>query len=232
MKTFSRSAAVLGGLFASLAQAHVAITYPGWRGNNILTNDTFPFGMQFAYPCGGLDVTQNRTHWPLDGGALAIQPGFNRGHESALMYVNIGLGEDPANYTTVVVPMFHLTGPTNEAYEGTFCLPRVPLPRGVQPREGDLASIQVVQATVHGGALYSCVDIIFTGNQSSIPEVTDQNCFNSTELKIEAARIQTNSDPITSPSGPPVTTASPTPTGAASRMLAPVSGLLALALLI
>lgn len=100
-------------------------------------------------------MTQNRTHWPLEGGAIAVQPGYNSGHQSALMYVNIGLGEVPSNFTTVMVPMFHLTGPTNEAYDGTVCLPHVPLPRTVEPKEGDLATIQVVQAARHGGALFS-----------------------------------------------------------------------------
>jgi hypothetical protein len=58
----------------SLASAHTVIVYPGWRGNNILTNGTmsdtdpaikpgslginyengtygFPYGMQWMYPC-------------------------------------------------------------------------------------------------------------------------------------------------------------------------------------
>jgi len=60
----------------SLASAHTVIVYPGWRGNNIITNGTtapddptiipgslginynktsgtygFPYGMQWMYPC-------------------------------------------------------------------------------------------------------------------------------------------------------------------------------------
>ena len=41
--------------------AHTVITYPGWRGDNLITNgtvgvddyqpDTFPYGMQWMYPC-------------------------------------------------------------------------------------------------------------------------------------------------------------------------------------
>jgi hypothetical protein len=34
-----------------IVQAHVVITYPGWRGNNLALNDEFPFGMQWMYPC-------------------------------------------------------------------------------------------------------------------------------------------------------------------------------------
>lgn len=43
------------------ATAHTVITYPGWRGDNLLSNGTvgvddykdhtFPYGMQWAYPC-------------------------------------------------------------------------------------------------------------------------------------------------------------------------------------
>jgi hypothetical protein len=58
----------------SLASAHTVIVYPGWRGNNIITNgtralhdssiipgslgintvngsNTYPYGMQWMYPC-------------------------------------------------------------------------------------------------------------------------------------------------------------------------------------
>lgn len=36
---------------AAFASAHSVITYPGWRGNNLVTNSTFPYGMQWMYPC-------------------------------------------------------------------------------------------------------------------------------------------------------------------------------------
>lgn len=36
---------------ATLSSAHTVITYPGWRGDNLITNDTFPYGMQWMYPC-------------------------------------------------------------------------------------------------------------------------------------------------------------------------------------
>lgn len=36
---------------AALASAHIVISYPGWRGNNLITNETFPYGMQWMYPC-------------------------------------------------------------------------------------------------------------------------------------------------------------------------------------
>src|SRR5271156_2942287 len=38
-------------LCTSLVSAHTIMTYPGWRGDNLVTNDTFPYGMQWMYPC-------------------------------------------------------------------------------------------------------------------------------------------------------------------------------------
>jgi hypothetical protein len=42
--------AVLAALLA-VGDAHTVLTYPGWRGDNLITNDTFPYGMQWMYPC-------------------------------------------------------------------------------------------------------------------------------------------------------------------------------------
>lgn len=36
---------------AGFTAAHTVISYPGWRGNNLITNETFPYGMQWMYPC-------------------------------------------------------------------------------------------------------------------------------------------------------------------------------------
>ena len=60
---------------------------------------------------GGQNVTTNRTYWPTKGGAVAFQPGWFRGHQTAFAYVNMGFGDDgpdggPANMTHPVVPMF------------------------------------------------------------------------------------------------------------------------------
>lgn len=35
----------------NLVAAHTVLTYPGWRGNNLHDNVTFPYGMQWMYPC-------------------------------------------------------------------------------------------------------------------------------------------------------------------------------------
>ena len=101
-------------------------------------------------------MTQNRTFWDIDGGALALQPGWFTGHETALMYVNIGLGGQPDNYSWPLTS-FYLEGPTNNPYPGTVCLPKIHLPETVRSRvkSGDLATIQVVQAAKHGAGMFS-----------------------------------------------------------------------------
>jgi hypothetical protein len=49
---FSLWRAVLATIsLVGLVEAHTVITYPGWRGDNLITNDTFPYGMQWMYPC-------------------------------------------------------------------------------------------------------------------------------------------------------------------------------------
>ncbi|KAK3942877.1 hypothetical protein QBC46DRAFT_378999 [Diplogelasinospora grovesii] len=182
-------------LFLLSVQGHTVITYPGWRGMNLITNATFPFGMQWMYPCGGIGVTANRTTWPIDGGAVAVQPGWFRGHSTALMYINLGLGADPSNYSMPMVPMFEVTGPAGDnPYPGQFCVPSVPLPQGVSPKNGDLASIQVVELAKHGAGMYSCVDIIFTDDMSQVAPVNETNCYNSSDLRVDAVKVVRDSE--------------------------------------
>ena len=49
--TIPSSAALLVLVGSALVSAEVILTYPGWRGNNLITNATFPFGMQPMFPC-------------------------------------------------------------------------------------------------------------------------------------------------------------------------------------
>ncbi|KAM0545926.1 hypothetical protein ACHAO7_008061 [Fusarium culmorum] len=201
------TSALLTFVLATIVSAHSVITYPGWRGNNLITNATFPYGMQWIYPCGGHNVTTNRTYWPTTGGAVAFQPGWFRGHETAFAYINMGFGDDgpdggPANMTLPMVPMFQILGPTNNPFPGTICLPQVPLPKNTTVKAGDKATIQVVELAIHGAALYSvrhmqsnhflvnsqliqmqCVDIIFADpGDKKLKEVNETNCFNSTDI--------------------------------------------------
>jgi hypothetical protein len=178
--TMSSQIVLFFALYAAWgSHAHVVITYPGWRGNNLIRNETFPSGMQWMYPCtykspglppkiiylqrhffsrpgGGLTVSTNRTNWFIDGGTIAFQPGWFSGHETALMYINLGLGERPDNHSWPLA-MFHIKGPTNNPYPGTVCLPTVQLPAELRNKikNGDRATIQVVEAAKHGAGLFS-----------------------------------------------------------------------------
>ncbi|KAI9726234.1 MAG: hypothetical protein M1834_009089 [Cirrosporium novae-zelandiae] len=183
---------------STLISAHTVITYPGWRGDNLQTNgtiqetrglgegdnQTFPYGMQWMYPCGGMPISQNRTKWPVKGGAIAIQPGWFAGHATAMFYINLGYGTLPPNMSNPMVSVFQIIGPTKEPYPGTFCLPQVPLPTNASVQIGDNATIQVVETAVHGAALYNCVDITFA-DPDDVAEVNSTNCFNSTDIGFE-----------------------------------------------
>ncbi|EPE06950.1 signal peptide protein [Ophiostoma piceae UAMH 11346] len=173
---------------ASLASAHTVMVYPGWRGDNLITNETFPYGMQWMYPCGGMKTTTNRTFWPVSGGAVSFQPGWFQGHASAQVFINLGFGTDgpdggPPNMSNPMVPQFGILGPSKNPYPGTICLPQVPLPVNASVKAGDNATIQVVELALHGASLYSCVDITFVeDNDPRLAQVNETNCFNSTDI--------------------------------------------------
>ncbi|PYH46424.1 copper acquisition factor BIM1-like domain-containing protein [Aspergillus saccharolyticus JOP 1030-1] len=202
MQTFevsiSRCLAALTLLSLSLVNAHSIITYPGYRGNNLHTNGTvqqtnglgvawengsyvYPYGMQWIYPCGGMPTSTNRTKWPVNGGAIALQPGWFQGHSTAFMYINLGIGTIPENMSLPMVSVFEITGPSNNPYPGTICLPQVPLPADMTVKAGDNATIQIVEVAKHGAALYDCVDITFA-EDDEVAEVTKDNCFNSSDI--------------------------------------------------
>lgn len=100
-------------------------------------------------------TSQNRTKWPLKGGAVSIQPGWFPGHSNAQFYINMGYGNEPLNYSHNAVPVFQITGPSNQQYDGTFCLPQVPLPANYTPQVGDNATIQIIEVAQHGASLYN-----------------------------------------------------------------------------
>ena len=111
-----------------------------------------------------MPLTQNRTKWPVGGGAVAVQPGWFPGHSTAFFYINLGEGSLPINMSLPMVPVFQMVGPTNGQFDGGFCLPQVPLPVGYHAKVGDNATIQVVEAAQHGAALYS------VGSLAALPE--------------------------------------------------------------
>ncbi|VUC34131.1 unnamed protein product [Clonostachys rosea] len=198
-----RSESLLVLLLAAFATAHIVISYPGWRGNNLITNDTFPYGMQWMYPCGGLGTTTNRTYWPTTGGAVAFQPGWFRGHERANIQINLGYGTNgpdngPVDMSNQMLPVIQLLGPSNGPYPGTVCFPQVPMPSNANVSVGDKATIQVVEQAQHGAALFSCVDIEFAApGDPKIEKVTEDNCFNSTDLGFAEIYAIATTNPVT-----------------------------------
>lgn len=105
-----------------------------------------------------MPMSSNRTKWPVTGGAVGIQPGWFQGHSSALIYINLGDDTVPANYSLVMQPMFGITGPDNLRYNGSICLPQVPLPANYTAVIGRNATIQIIEAAQHGAALYNVSD--------------------------------------------------------------------------
>ena len=100
-------------------------------------------------------ISQNRTLWPVTGGAVGVQPGWFPGHSSAFFYINMGEGNVPPNYSLPMQSVFEITGPTNVLYNGSFCLPQVPLPVNYTAVIGQNATIQVIETAQHGAALYN-----------------------------------------------------------------------------
>jgi hypothetical protein len=159
-------------LLPAIASCHTVISYPGWRGDNLLVNGSveetnglgvgisigqlaYLYGMQWIYPCGGLPIASNRTSWPVSGSAVAFQPGWFAGHNEALVYINIGFGDVPYNYSVPLRPRLESFGPSSNPYPGTVCIPDLSVPAGFHVKPGDHATIQVVEAAVHGAAMYS-----------------------------------------------------------------------------
>lgn len=131
---------------------------------------------------GGMPISTNRTKWPVKGGAVAFQPGWFQGHKSAFLYINLGLGSNPLNYSFVMLNGINLVGPTKEPYPGGFCFPQVPLPANITVNVGDNATIQIIETAIHGAALYNCVDITFA-DPEDVPEVNETNCYNSSQIQ-------------------------------------------------
>ena len=100
-------------------------------------------------------TTTNRTNWPINGGAVAFQPGWFANHPTAYIYINMGFGNEPLNMSHPLIPHFQLVGPSAEPYEGTFCMPQLPLPANITAKVGDNATIQVIETALHGAALYA-----------------------------------------------------------------------------
>ncbi|KAM5453169.1 hypothetical protein MaudCBS49596_002946 [Microsporum audouinii] len=144
-----------------LVSAHFRVEYPYWRGNSFKT--------QYTRPCGGVNITTNRTEWPVDGGSILFKPT----HPWALTYVNLGLGENNSViFDHILVPGFNQTG------NGTFCFPKISIPKGLGIQDGTNASLQIVQVSEGGSSLYNCMDITFSNSPSNL--LAQDMCVNST----------------------------------------------------
>ncbi|EER25788.1 hypothetical protein CPC735_042320 [Coccidioides posadasii C735 delta SOWgp] len=145
-----------------LASAHFHVDYPYWRGDSFKT--------QYTRPCGGVNVTTNRTEWPVNGGSLL----FSAGHPWAITYVNLGIGnDDSVIFDVPLIPAFNQTG------NGTVCFSKIQVPEGTQISPGTNASIQVIQLSELGSALYNCADITFSDNAGLL---RSDKCQNSTNI--------------------------------------------------
>lgn len=107
-----------------------------------------------------MNLTTNRTYWPVSGGAISFQPGWFQGHATAQIFINLGLGSGgpdggPLNMSNPMVPQFGIIGPSKNPFPGTICLPQVPLPLNTTVQAGDNATIQIVELAIHGASLFS-----------------------------------------------------------------------------
>lgn len=104
-----------------------------------------------------MPLSTNRTKWPIrGGGAIGVQPGWFQGHATAFIYINMGFGTSPPNMSFPMLPVFQITGPSRDLYNGSFCLFNVSLPTNAPPvKVGDNATIQVIETAIHGAALFN-----------------------------------------------------------------------------
>jgi hypothetical protein len=142
-KTFTMRAAYFFTALASLflsASAHFSITFPEARGDNDKT--------QAQSPCGGINTpSKDRTEWPIAGGQLA----FRAGHAEAKTAVYLSLGNNPAkeDFNITIVDVFTQVG------LGEFCWNSLELPGNLTVKDGQNATIQVVQQGHDGDGLYN-----------------------------------------------------------------------------
>ncbi|KAF2834085.1 hypothetical protein M501DRAFT_937620 [Patellaria atrata CBS 101060] len=151
----------------TLTSAHFRVDYPYWRGDSFEEPAS-----QWIWPCANVNQTEsanNRTAWPLTGGSISLEVH----HPWALTYVNLGIGNEVTSFETSLLTGFNQTG------NGTFCLRELGgmslADLGIE--EGTNATLQFIQASGSGSALYNCADITFTADAELLS--TDM-CANTT----------------------------------------------------
>lgn len=83
----------------------------------------------------------------------------------------MGYGNEPLNYSHAITN-FVITGPSNQQYEGNFCMPQVPLPAGYEPQIGDNATIQVIELAQHGASLFNVSIALIPGRSTNTDKGT------------------------------------------------------------
>lgn len=157
-----------------LTSAHFTIEYPYWRGSSFAEGTS-----QWIFPCANVSETTNRTAWATTGGSLRLHVG----HHWALTYVNLGFGNNVTSFNTSLLDHFNQTG------NGTFCLKetgKAQLAAGLgvagydaKSVDGVNATLQVIQISTTGAALYNCADITFNATAALL---ADSECTNSTDV--------------------------------------------------
>ena len=123
-----------------LASAHFHVVYPA--GRNPVADD-----QEATSPCGGYEQTPNRTMVSTTGFPVALE----LEHDQTVIQMNLGIGNDPttgANFNILLEKSFQQQG------EGSFCLPMVNIPAGVNITDGQNATLQVITDGEGGGGLY------------------------------------------------------------------------------
>ncbi|KAA8900512.1 hypothetical protein FN846DRAFT_755962, partial [Sphaerosporella brunnea] len=155
-------------LLPAVVSAHFTVVYPPDRGDDDAT--------QATSPCGGKDTpSSSRAKWPLSGGS---QVAIEATHPQSKMAVYLGLGNNPKaeDFTIVVKDVFMQIG------IGEFCWNDLVFPSNLKVKEGDNATIQIVQQSEDtAGGLYNCADITFTNAAVSV-----KSCKNGTGISAEA----------------------------------------------
>ncbi|EWZ86896.1 hypothetical protein BFJ68_g6769 [Fusarium oxysporum] len=146
---------LLGLATVQAVSAHFGLVFPPWRADTLSEEGEERYN-QWEQPCARVDFNKkNLTDWPLDGGALTL----DLHHEWTYIFVNLGLGENSTNFNISLTPEF-----LNATNSGTLFIDKLELPSDVKPKDGDIASIQVVTVGDTGNALYNCADIRFKEN--------------------------------------------------------------------
>ncbi|EWC48338.1 hypothetical protein DRE_02107 [Drechslerella stenobrocha 248] len=154
---------IAAAALAQAVQAHFTLNHPAWRGDSFEAPAS-----QWLRPCAGINATNNRTEWPLDGGSISLK----LGHAFDYVFVNLGLGAEAATFNISLTPNFF-----NSTGNGTLCIPKLPLPSTVTVTDGQLASLQIVAMGSAGNSMYNCADIVFRQTASLL---SGDQCMNTT----------------------------------------------------